>query len=68
MNDKLLRELTRKERGAYRRLVTACNDLEVLSDAIAVLLDQPALLAGRQPQAGRHSKLTPLGARKDINK
>ena len=62
MNDKLIRELTRKERGAYRRLVTARNDLEVLSDAIAVLLDPPVMLAGRRRPLG--SELTPLGTRR----
>ena len=72
MNEKLLRDLTRRERNAYRRLCVARDDLEVLSDAIAVLLDPPLLLAGRRgrrPRAGRHSKLTTLlGTRKDINK
>jgi hypothetical protein len=62
MNDKLLRELTRKERSAYRRLCVARNDLEVLSDAIAVLLDQPVMLAGRRRPLG--SGLTPLGVRR----
>lgn len=63
MNEKLLRDLTRRERNAYRRLCVARNDLEVLSDAIAVLLEQPALLAGRRHRVGG-SRLTPLGKEK----
>ena len=59
MNDKLLRDLTRQERDAYQRLCTARNDLEVLSDQIACLLDQPTLMAGirRRPLG---SRLMPL--------
>jgi hypothetical protein len=62
MNGKLLRDLTRKERRAYQRLCVARNDLEVLSDAIAVLLDPPAIMAGR-PRA-RRSRLSPLSSQR----
>ena len=63
MNDrKLLQSLTARERDALRRLCLARDELEVVSDAIATLLDQPVMLAGRRRPFG--GGLTPLGVRR----
>jgi hypothetical protein len=59
-DEKLLRDLTAREADAFQRLCQARDELEVVSDAIAVLLDRPALLAGPRHRVGR-SRLTPLG-------